>query len=146
MDIKYTKGFLKDLEKLFHWKYAPLRWWKAFKRIPREIKWKYQRMKRGWADCDVWDMDKYLAEVVPQMLAKLRDNHNGCPHEYFDGSKDGNECEAWENKLNELIDGFRKARKVQNMEYENAEECEKLIEEFQEQWNEMGKVFFGLWD
>lgn len=52
------------MDKLFHWKYAPLRAWKWFIRIPRELKWLYQRMRYGYSDQDSWGANGHIARVV----------------------------------------------------------------------------------
>jgi len=33
-------------------------------RIFKEIKWFWQRGKRGWADCDVWGFQDYLTDII----------------------------------------------------------------------------------
>ena len=91
MEIKYTEGFLKSWEKLFHWKYAPLRLIKFIIRIPREIGWKWQRMNRGWADCDVWGMHYHVSNVISGMLEHLSEHHCGHPGDITN--------EKWEENL-----------------------------------------------
>ncbi len=36
-----------------------------------EIKWAKQRAKRGYADCDLWNMDLWLLEIMPKMIDEL---------------------------------------------------------------------------
>lgn len=57
--------------------------WKRFhgfignlKRIPRMLKWAYQRVMRGYADCDVWNFDGFLAAVIPAGLRELAELHS----------------------------------------------------------------------
>lgn len=45
------------------------------KNILKNIKWFTQRGARGWADCDVPNMDLYLSSVIPAMLAKLSESN-----------------------------------------------------------------------
>ena len=40
-------------------------------KVFREIKYRWQRGKRGFADCDVWNIDMYLGKLVPNMLDEL---------------------------------------------------------------------------
>lgn len=47
------------------------------KYLKRCIKWSCQRIVRGYAECDVWNMDGYLQRLVPDMLQDLKDNRNG---------------------------------------------------------------------
>ena len=49
------------------------------KYLKRCIKWSCQRIVRGYAECDVWNMDGYLQRLVPDMLQDLKDNRNGSP-------------------------------------------------------------------
>ena len=118
MEIKYTEGFMDDLERLFSWRYAPLRACQWVIRLPREIKWLWQRMTRGWANCDVWSMDSYLARVIPEMLEHLKKNHNGLPGFLFDiktkdeGPPDVTPLDEiaearWMALLDEMIAGFK---------------------------------------
>lgn len=37
----------------------------------RPFKWAWQRVTRGYADCDLWDMDRHLIKLLPQMLKQL---------------------------------------------------------------------------
>lgn len=118
MNINFTPGFLDDLERLFSWKYAPFRAVEWILRIPREIKYLFQRMTRGWADSDVWSMDSYLSRVVPEMLEYLKKNHNGLPGFLFDikineqGPPDITPIDEiaearWMVLLDEMIAGFK---------------------------------------
>lgn len=43
------------------------------------IKYAYQRAKRGYADCDIWNMDIYLGELISNMLVQLAKTHHGVP-------------------------------------------------------------------
>lgn len=49
------------------------------KHIGRCIRWSKQRIERGYAECDRWDMDGYLQRLIPEMLQDLRDNRLGSP-------------------------------------------------------------------
>ena len=39
------------------------------------VTWSCQRVKRGYADCDVWFMYEYLGEVLPKMLQALSESN-----------------------------------------------------------------------
>lgn len=49
------------------------------KHFSRCIKWSKQRIFRGYADCDVWNMFSYVEELMPAMLQYLKDNRMGSP-------------------------------------------------------------------
>lgn len=73
--------------------------WDAIREFPRRVKWFIQRGRRGWADCDVWNFDTYLARVIGEGAAKLRDISHGHPGEL-------NEFE-WSEILSQIAHGFR---------------------------------------
>lgn len=43
------------------------------------IQWSKQRITRGYADCDVWEMFSFLQTMIPDMLQKLKDTRHGSP-------------------------------------------------------------------
>jgi len=71
------------------------------KDIIKEIKWFFQRAKRGWADCDVWCAYAYLGKVIYNMLIKIKEEQLGYPVRYTQ--------EEWNNILNKMIEGFKLA-------------------------------------
>lgn len=40
--------------------------------LPRKIYWFFQRGYRGYADCDTWDFDNYLATIIIGGLEQLK--------------------------------------------------------------------------
>ena len=71
------------------------------KRIPKEIKWFFQRGKRGWADIDVICMDYWFFRTVIPMLKRLKDTKHGYPVDMTE--------EEWDEKLNKMIRCFEEA-------------------------------------
>ena len=49
------------------------------KHFRRCVLWSRQRIVRGYADCDRRHMDRYLQNLIPDMLQDLRDNRYGSP-------------------------------------------------------------------
>lgn len=49
------------------------------KHIKRCIRWSKQRIVRGYADIDRWNMFGYLQTLIPNMLQDLRDHRMGSP-------------------------------------------------------------------
>ena len=47
--------------------------------FPREVKWFIQRGTRGWADCDTWGLDDYLARIIYEGIKHLNKNSHGYP-------------------------------------------------------------------
>ena len=124
---------------VFHFPYS----WKRIygitgnlKQIPRMFKWAYQRVMRGYADCDVWDFDSFLINIIPAALRQLAEGYS-YPHEF-------NSPEEWSKWLIETAELFEQA-------YEGDFNC--LKEEWEERQQKLNKAFdrlkeqFGnLWD
>ena len=107
-------------------------WWKFWLDVPRRLrsfKWLWQRMTRGWADCDTWSADAYLREVIPQMLEHLRDYMPGHPY--------GLTKKKWDGILTKIVEGFDAYRKINELDYKSDEEREALEKKFQA----AGKLF-----
>jgi predicted N-acyltransferase len=129
-------------------------WWKKIIGFPRDwclnIKWFIQRGQRGFADCDVWDFDNYLARIISNGCKQLKKNNN---HSLDDGI------------LEKIIYTFEAEEKITQMDWiycketdrkkfeklskncdflylMNKEECEKV----REGWNLFRKYFNQLWD
>lgn len=135
MEVKFAPGFWKSVDKLFHWKYAPLRWYKKVKNIPREIKWVYQRATRGWADCDAWGMDTYLAKVMSGMFMKLSKDSYGYP----------SRCktpEEWEN----LLRKWATVCEVYSNKYSDFRTEDLVQKQMMETLKEISEWYPALWD
>lgn len=145
------------MKRLFAWQYAPLRWWQTFLNLPREIKWKWQRMWRGWADSDVWSIDGWFLETMPGMLRLLRKKKIGYPA----GLKSVKE---WNKILAKMIDGFELRNRwecdyasiVGDQNYYNFKDPvwrkkydakqKEVDKKFDEAMGLFHKWFFALWD
>lgn len=46
---------------------------------PRQVRWAYQRVTRGWDDRAVWSLDTHLSLVLGQQLIKMADIAHGYP-------------------------------------------------------------------
>ena len=114
MQIKFTKEFLKDWEKLFSgkWYYQLVRFIKFIRRLPREIKWLFQRIFRGYDDTIYWDLYDYLGKNIIKHLKNFRDfNIHGVPSALCT-DENGKELSTEEGKkrwieiINTMIAGF----------------------------------------
>ena len=87
---------------------------KDFANDKRHKVYKKQRLERGWADCDIWNMDEWLMVTIPEMLIALskRDSYPDCLE------IDGNTI-------------YMTARKYRRWLHRNA----KRIETYREYWN-----------
>lgn len=72
-----------------------------FKCLPREIKWFWQRGKRGYSDRDVWNMDDWFLDTIIPMLKKLKTIKHGYPANLTP--------EEWDKILDRMIFCFKEA-------------------------------------
>jgi hypothetical protein len=95
----------------------------------REMKWFYQRGKRGWADKDTWSLDSYLANWLPDALSYLKTHTHGIPVSAFEGlpvneegyyndSEHKTAEERWNVILDKMILGFQAYIRMQDGVYE----------------------------
>ena len=112
-------------------------WWKHYLR-PRlyigVVKNVYQRVTRGWADCDTWSLDSHLAEIIPEMINHLKNTKQGIPSEVFPKDYNDNDIAAalkteeddkvyaeaerkWNSILDEIILGFQAYQRVQDHDW-----------------------------
>jgi len=82
----------------------------------KEIKWFIQRGRRGWSDCDVWDFDSYLCDIIPQALRKLKGG-SGCPSDFYDKDAINNECHLWNETLEAMAQGFESTKFLKGHHY-----------------------------
>ena len=74
------------------------------------LKWSRQRILRGYADCDKWEMFDYLQHLIPDMLQDFRDNRTGSPgylgenYTNEEGILVNDTChEEWDKILDQMI-------------------------------------------
>lgn len=148
-------------------------WW-SIKRVwdwpgkkCREITWFIQRGKRGWADCDVWDFDYYLCDVIIGGITKLRDTGTGLPEGAFikafaideDSEAAQTELKKWRDILDKIVRAFSLARDISvndrfpytpKLTVEQAQELKCLTKEendaVKEGFELFHKHFHNLWD
>lgn len=86
--------------------YYLLRPWKVVRELWWGLVYFCQRGLRGWADCDTWNMDCYLAEVIVPMLLYLAKTSHGSPASFDLDMHSVGENDAWKAYLQELSVGF----------------------------------------
>ena len=75
----------------------------------RCLKWSEQRVFRGYADIDVWNMYGHLELLIPAMLEYLRDHRCGSPAR-LELENPGMDAHAlWSEQLSEMIGLWRDA-------------------------------------
>ncbi len=128
----------------------------------KKVKFFFQRGKRGWADCDVWNVDGYLAKIIPPMLKRLKETTHSYP-----GYGEGKTPEDWNALLDKMIEGWDAAKRVYEDEYvdtfqpgwfgkgekithETLDKCLHASMKDQKLFKSRMKIFtewfFGLWD
>ncbi len=115
-------------------------WYQLFEEIPHEIKWFFQRGKRGWADCDLWALDDYLAGWLPNALTELRKYQHGYPSELT--------FKKWQAIEKQMIKSFQAVQKINDLPPNNSyyKNYKKLKKEFEKGGKLFIKYFFSLWD
>jgi Lhr-like helicase len=82
------------------------------KYFPQDIKHYYQRAKKGYSFRDVWGIDSWFEEIMPEMLSDLKKNKHGCPVQ-FSHNEDGTEkdfetgMKDWQDTIDHMIFCFR---------------------------------------
>ncbi len=113
MKIEYSDEFKKDAAKLGlgDYGYTPKWWepvWWGFSgrlgeifSIPKRIKWFIQRGTRGYADCDTWSLDSYIAGWLPSALRQFADEAFSHPI--------GTPMGKWKKTLRDIATNLEKA-------------------------------------
>lgn len=116
---------------------SPFRWC-------REIKWKFQRMNRGWAECDTWNLDSYLSKLIPEAITHLKNEAHGYPSSFAGESPEDHinddwkpRVEKWNHILDEICDGFHAHTRIVDSDYQ------KEIGEFPLRTREMSDEEFN---
>lgn len=125
---------------LFGWNYRHLlaHPWVLAKESYYHTKWFMQRGWRGYADCDVWSLDYYLAGWMPGALAKLRTNKLGHPM--------GMTSKGWQTRLKHMESAFLEAKKISDMDYTTPKEMRAAERRMQRGLSVFTEHFLSLWD
>lgn len=102
-------------------------------------KFKRQRLRKGIADCDVWNLDAYLIHIIITGLRKLAKNCIGYP-----GTEPFTTHESWVAYLNDLADRFEKNEDA--IENGPFKEYEALHAEQVKLFTELGEHIGTMWD
>lgn len=112
------------------------------KYLPHDIKMRFQRAFRGWADCDVGDMDMWFMKVIPQMLQHLRDTCWAHPILDINVSDEENEAN-WNQILDRMIFLCKEMDRTSYLKQD--EQCR--YKQCQTEFFELFKTYFDyLWD
>lgn len=81
--------------------YYPSGWIKNARMFFRSFKYAYQRITKGYANCDTFDLDSYYLDIFSGTLNHLADNHWGYP-----GNDEFPTDESWTAYLKKLAHKF----------------------------------------
>ena len=117
------------------------------KHIIKCIKWSKQRIIRGYAECDKWDMCGYLQVLIPTMLQDMREKRLGSPTylgKFYTNEKGivvNDEChKEWDELLERMIFLWRESLQetcTRRNPYE--EEYWKAHDEFEKIYGQLGE-------
>jgi len=111
MKIEFTKDFKKDFDRLFSGGlyYHCLRVRDFIRHIPRELKWKYQKIRYGYSQDELRSLYVFLGEHIYKCLKAFRDMPKmGYPALLEDGKKRSQKQleKKWDKILQEMVDGW----------------------------------------
>lgn len=106
--------------------------WEKITAVPKEIKWFVQRGRKGYADCDVWEFDSYLAQVISGGLKELSKNQYGSPVKFRSQAEWG----KWLLKMSKLYG------KYETYDFKTDKEHNKYMLELSKLFDNFG----DLWD
>ena len=105
-------------------KYFPYRWrhylthpWEFFGDCWYNLKAAYQRMTRGFAYRDLFSIDSWFLDIMPEMLKEFRENLHSYP-----GNSEFPTFESWTAYLEEMETHFRNANENQKVQLNEWEE------------------------
>lgn len=139
-EIKHAKWQWKIidwLEENIWWKAK--RVWEAPFNFRREIKWFIQRGRRGYADCDWWDFDTYLSDMIPKALKAFVKEGIGYP-----GYKPMDTPQKWKKALKKMARGFEAHNEIGY--FPRGAKLKKLQKEYKEGMELFVEHFGHLWD
>jgi hypothetical protein len=117
-------------------------WWRSVFLYRRNLRWAYQRVTRGWAQCDAWSMDYFLSPVIAEMARRLKNGPcPGEPGESFEESQ-----KKWDAILDQIADGFDAGYKISDMKWEDEKERRLLQKKFDAGFRLFHKWYFSLWN
>jgi hypothetical protein len=123
----------------YNYAYYFIRPWALIGDWYRQCKWFIQRGYRGYADCDVWSIDWYLAGWLPKALRRLQANRLGHPI--------GMTLKGWQRRLGDMADGFDAAHEIQDRRHKyKSVEDRRAWRRFNRGMKLFHEHFFSLWD
>lgn len=85
-------------------------------RMAKNLKYAKQRVLRGYADCDVWNLDKFLYSIIKNGLVSLSEISSGYSDKY-------NDLQSWKDELvrvSKIVDDIDMDKNIDSY-YDNGE-------------------------
>jgi hypothetical protein len=101
-----------------------------------KAKWFIQRGYRGYADCDAWSLDYYLAGWMPAAIKYLEENKHGTPI--------GMTPKGWATRLRIMREGFEAVKEMD--EIPNRNRYRQLKRKMDKGLRLFAGHFLCLWD
>ncbi len=135
--------------------YAITHPWEIIKYVKRQLKYAWQRVFKGYDERVSWQLDYYLAKMIPLWISDIRHAKvPGVPMSFFDeyphdenyncSEEDEKKAEEkWHRILMEIEYGFQDYLKLDDLEFNDPERknmekrFEKAFDLLQEHWNEL---------
>lgn len=155
----------------FGWRWNLKHPFKFMKEVGRSIRYSRQRIKRGYADCDWYNMYDWMIHVLPPMFRDMaQKGKSACMSEPFNGdpsawefwlcklADDLESCdESEQNKRNEYYKRYMRFCMNSELSPEQQDIMNRYHKRADEIWNEsretaktvfdeIGEHFFSLWD
>lgn len=125
-------------KEVYYWFYRL--WHNDIRYFHKEVKWFFQRARRGWSDSDNWGAYHYLGRIIPEMLEDLADNTHGYPPQFEN-------LENWQEKLRITAIKIRAYNQAAEAEpwlgFESEQEAYEIT---QEGIRDLAEIFGNLWD
>lgn len=115
-------------EEIDHMRPPMYGWWYKFKDffnlrkkirgVKNKVKWKYQKVTRGWSERDIWNLFGFHAKMIHDTLVYYKNNRMGSPvltdknNEAPEDWYEDETHEKWDEELDKMIDAFDKAHKI----------------------------------
>lgn len=157
-------GYFDCLDSLPSHRYF-IRPWSRLSNFVRNIPWSLrrtfihpvQRMRRGYDETFVWNLDLNLACLMAKTIAELKETS----HTFQNVSDDGERCTwdqinkerdgctnptNWERLLNEMVEGFALQCRDEADYLDAPDEVIAMERKIQRAWDLLAQWHIGLWD
>lgn len=142
--------FVKFFEEIY---YMFLRFINNIRQFIKEGKWKIQRMNKGWATCDTWDISSYISTVLIGLLKDFKKDNMSVPIHFSE--------KQWEKIIDNIIYTFTIEKEIANQETMILKKSQdkkltehldikilttKEIQKYNKGWEYFRKYFQCLWN